>query len=72
MNGFEPTSPLGFMVLMLRARTERLKQDDRGASAVEWVVIAAIVVGICIAVAVIIRRALEGKANDIEHQIGNT
>jgi Flp pilus assembly pilin Flp len=39
--------------------------SERGASAVEWVVISMIVVGICIAVGVILSTALSGKANQV-------
>jgi Flp pilus assembly pilin Flp len=55
---------------MLDARRQRAR-DERGASAVEWVVIAAIVVGICIAIAAILRAALVGEAGDIGVQIQN-
>jgi Flp pilus assembly pilin Flp len=70
MNRLNPASPIGFLLLMLDSR--RLKaRNERGASAVEWVIIAAIVVGICIGVAAILRSALTGKANDIGNQIGS-
>ena len=65
-----PLNPLGFVLLMLEGRLERARRED-GASAVEWVIIAAIVVGICIAVAAILRTALVGKANDIGSDVGN-
>ena len=63
-NFMNPLTPLGFCVLMLESRLARARRED-GASAVEWVIIAAIVVGICIAVAGILRNALTSKANDI-------
>ena len=44
---------------LLRARS------DRGASAVEWVVITAIVVGIALAVGAILRELVMNKANSI-------
>ena len=62
-----PHKPLGFLLLLLQA-----KRSERGASAVEWVVIAAIVVGICIAVGLVIQNALTGKANDIGDEIGGS
>ena len=65
-----PLNPLGFVLLVLEGRLERARRED-GASAVEWVIIAAIVVGICIAVAAILRTALVGKANDIGSDVGN-
>ena len=65
-----PLTPLGFCVLMLESRLARTRRED-GASAVEWVIIAAIVVGICIAVAAILRNALTGKASDIGSDINS-
>lgn len=51
----------------LRARMARVRSgaSERGASAVEWVVISMIVVGICVAVGVILSTALTGKANTV-------
>jgi Flp pilus assembly pilin Flp len=67
---FSPLRPLGLLVLVMQARLQRAEREQRGASAVEWVVIAAIVVGICVAVGLVIQNALEGKAGDIEDEIG--
>jgi len=61
---------LSFLATVLGAHLDRARREE-GASAVEWVVIAAILVAICAAVAVILSGALEGKANDIGDQIGN-
>ena len=69
-NFVNPLTPIGFCVLMLESRLVRARRED-GASAVEWVIIAAIVVGICIAVAGILRNALVGKANDIGSDVGS-
>jgi Flp pilus assembly pilin Flp len=69
-NFVNPLTPLGFCMLMLETRVARTRREE-GASAVEWVIIAAIVVGICIAVAAILRNALVGKANDIGSDVGN-
>lgn len=69
-NLVNPLTPLGFCLLMLDGRRARAHRED-GASAVEWVIIAAIVVGICIAVAAILRTALVGKANDIGSDVGS-
>jgi Flp pilus assembly pilin Flp len=70
MQRFSPATPLGFLELVLRGRVDRARNtDDRGASAVEWVVISAIVVAIAIAIGVILQGALEGKANDIGSEI---
>lgn len=70
MSMINPASPVGFLLLMLDAQRQRVR-DERGASAVEWVIIAAIVVGICIAIAAILRAALVGEAGDIGDQIQN-
>ncbi|OIV35655.1 hypothetical protein BIV57_20460 [Mangrovactinospora gilvigrisea] len=55
----------------VRARVERAREADRsrGASAVEWIVISAIVVAIVIAVGIIIKNALTSKANQISGNI---
>jgi Flp pilus assembly pilin Flp len=69
-NFVNPLTPIGFCVLVLQSRLARARRED-GASAVEWVIIAAIVVGICIAVAGILRNALVGKANDVSSDVGS-
>ena len=69
-NLVNPLTPLGFCVLMLESRLARSRREE-GASAVEWVIIAAIVVGICIAVAGILKAALVGKANDVSSDVGS-
>jgi Flp pilus assembly pilin Flp len=70
MQRFSPASTIGFLELMLRGRIDRARNtDDRGASAVEWVVISAIVVAIALAVGLILQGALEGKADQIGSDI---
>ena len=64
---FDPT--LNLLVTLLRGHTAKARRSEAGASAVEWVVIAAIVVGICLAVALILRSALEDKATDVSTEI---
>lgn len=56
-----------FLITYLRARVDRARsaETDRGASAIEWVVIAAVVVGIVAAVAVVISQALEDRAEEV-------
>jgi len=71
MTRFSPVTPLGFLEMVLRDRLARARvADSRGASAVEWVVISAIVVGIVIAVGTILLNALRNKSNQISGQIG--
>jgi Flp pilus assembly pilin Flp len=72
MMWLSPATPLGFLEMILRERVHRARTaPTRGASAVEWVVISAIIVAIAIAVGVILNRALSTKAEDIEQQIGD-
>ncbi|MFY1678256.1 MULTISPECIES: hypothetical protein [unclassified Streptomyces] len=56
-----------FLVTFLRARVERARAGgrDRGASAVEWVIISAVVVAIVGAVAAIINTALSEGATKV-------
>ena len=63
-----PASPLGYLLAVLDVHLRRAR-SERGASAVEWVIISAIVVGICIAIAAVLRGALTGEANDIGNKI---
>ncbi|MFD1827763.1 MULTISPECIES: hypothetical protein [Mumia] len=65
-----PLSPLGYLLTILDVRWRKARSEE-GASAVEWVVIAAVVVGICIAVGGILKGALEGQADKIGDQIEN-
>ncbi|GHE12155.1 hypothetical protein [Streptomyces alanosinicus] len=56
-----------FLVTFLRGRVERARSGelDRGASAVEWVIISAVVVAIVGVVAAIINGALKGGATKV-------
>ncbi|MDO0926317.1 hypothetical protein QQY24_13115 [Streptomyces sp. TG1A-8] len=58
-----------FLVAFLRGRVERARSGelDRGASAVEWVIISAVVVAIVGVVAAIINTALSDGA----HKVGD-
>jgi Flp pilus assembly pilin Flp len=58
---------IDYLILVCQARHQRLRAGgpDRGASAVEWIVISAIVVAIVVAVGFIIRTALNGKAQEV-------
>ncbi len=61
---------LAFLVTQLGARTDRARREE-GASAVEWVVIAAVLVAVCGAIAAILVNALTSEANDIGNDIQN-
>jgi hypothetical protein len=65
---------LSFLAVYLRARVEHARAEDtsRGASAVEWVVISAIVVTIVGVAAAFIGNALHDKSNDVGNCIRNT
>ncbi|WP_328873137.1 hypothetical protein OHT76_25230 [Streptomyces sp. NBC_00287] len=62
---------MDFLVTFLQGRVQRARSGelDRGASAVEWVIISAVVVAIVGVVAAIINRALEGGAEKVENCI---
>ncbi|WP_037910592.1 Flp family type IVb pilin [Actinacidiphila yeochonensis] len=69
LKSFEANDPtLQFVVAYLRGRVERARSQElsRGASAVEWVVISAIVVTIVAAVGFIITNALKDKAGSVK------
>ena len=59
--------PVDFLITFLRARVDRARSGelDRGASAVEWVIISAVVVAIVGVVAAIINAALSEGANKV-------
>lgn len=56
-----------FLITFLQARVRRARSGelDRGASAVEWVIISAVVVAIVGVVAAIINAALKGGATKV-------
>ncbi|MCX4665207.1 hypothetical protein OG453_00715 [Streptomyces sp. NBC_01381] len=61
-------SGLDFMITFLQGRVQRARSGelDRGASAVEWVIISAVVVAIVGVVAAVINGALKGGAEDVK------
>ena len=63
-----PASPIGYLLTALEVHFNRAR-SEKGASAVEWVIISAIVVGICIAIAAVLREALTGEADEIGNKI---
>ncbi|GAA2089690.1 hypothetical protein [Streptomyces albiaxialis] len=69
VNPFKPTShpAVDLMVTFLRGRIQRARSGelDRGASAVEWVIISAVVVAIVGVVAAIINMALKNGADKV-------
>ncbi|MGW6530996.1 hypothetical protein [Streptomyces venezuelae] len=68
MNGRNFSHPaVDFLVAFLKGRVERAHSGelDRGASAVEWVIISAVVVAIVGVVAAVINAALKGGADKV-------
>lgn len=51
--------------VLLAGRIQRIRRSEHGASAVEWVLISALLIGVAIAVGAIIMAKLTGKANDL-------
>lgn len=79
MNGWNFTTMTGipavdFLVTFLQGRARRARSGelDRGASAVEWVIISAVVVAIVGVVAAIINTALSEGANKVGDCIEGT
>ncbi|WP_228454468.1 Flp family type IVb pilin [Streptomyces alkaliphilus] len=58
---------VGYLLASLTVRYRRVRSGelDRGASAIEWVIIAAIVVGLVAGIGRIIMSALQGRASDV-------
>ncbi len=68
----DPSTPLGYAELLIRNRIHRARTrvisgpSDLGASAVEWVIISALVIGVCVAVSAALKTKLTdqvGKLN---------
>jgi Flp pilus assembly pilin Flp len=51
--------------ILLAARLDRARRNEAGASAVEWVVITALLITIAVAVGAIILNKLKGAANNL-------
>jgi len=58
------TNQLRYLSIVLRGRMAKA-HSERGASAVEWVVITALLIGIAVAVGGIILTKLQNKANSL-------
>ncbi|WP_198664335.1 hypothetical protein [Jiangella endophytica] len=62
-----PSAPLGWLLLSLRARTDRARRaPERGASAIEFVIITAILVALAAAVGVVIYNLVTSEAESID------
>jgi len=56
---------LVFARVLIGARLDRARRSEHGVSAVEWVLISALLAGIALAVGVILYNKLTGKAKDL-------
>lgn len=54
-----------FLTILLGGRLDRARRNEAGASAVEWVVITALLIGIAVAVGAIILAKLKSKADSL-------
>jgi len=64
---FDPSTPWGFLGLQLQVRIDRARSaPDRGASAIEWVIITGVLVALAAAVGVVIYRLVTARAESIQ------
>ena len=54
------------LVIMLNGRLDAARKDERGVSAVEWVVISGLVAMIAFAIYTILMDRLKGKAENLQ------
>ena len=54
-----------FARVLIGARLDRARVSEKGVSAVEWVLISALLAGIAIAVGAILYKKLTGKADQL-------
>jgi len=60
-----------YLTAMLSVRVHRARTaPTRGASAVEWVIITAIIAGVALGLAALIRQLVESKQSEIEGSFG--
>jgi Flp pilus assembly pilin Flp len=60
------TQHLHLLRTLVRARLSHARRAETGASAVEWVVITALLVGIAVAVGAILLNTITNKADSID------
>ena len=64
---FSPDGPLGWLLLSLQVHTGRARRaPERGASAIEFVIITAILVALAAAVGVVIYQLVTDEAESID------
>ncbi|WP_326820091.1 hypothetical protein OHA77_14470 [Streptosporangium sp. NBC_01639] len=60
-----------YTTAFLSVRIDKARNaPSRGASAVEWVIITAIIAGVALGLATLIKTLVEGKQNEISSQFG--
>ncbi|WP_049574647.1 hypothetical protein [Nonomuraea sp. SBT364] len=60
-----------YLVALLNVRIHRARTaPSRGASAVEWVIITAIIAGVALGLATLIRQLVESKQSEIQGSFG--
>lgn len=60
-----------YLVAVLHVRLDRARNaPSRGASAVEWVIITAIIAGVALGLATLIKSLVEQKQADIQNSFG--
>jgi len=60
-----------YVTAVLSVRIEKARNaPTRGASAVEWVIITAIIAGVALGLATLIKSLVEGKQAEISNQFG--
>lgn len=67
IGNFSPAAPLGWLLLTLNVHIERARRTpDRGASAIEFVIITAVLVALAAAVGVVIYNLVTDEAESID------
>jgi Flp pilus assembly pilin Flp len=68
MNLCSPSTPVGWLLLDVRARYERVRSGDleRGATALEWVIISAVLAALAIGVGTVIYNKVTEKSNQLD------
>ena len=54
-----------YLCLLIRGHLARVREDERGVSAVEWVIITGVLIALAVGIGVIITTKITNKANGI-------
>lgn len=60
------TSQTQYLMIMVRGILARAENEERGVSAVEWVIITAVLAALAIAVGAVITSKVQGKADNLD------